>query len=155
MDFRTVLSLNKATSSKKIQTCSCCKYRGFSDFQPQNLTLKMWQKFGSFWLRQLNKSGWCNYLFILFPTQLKSSIQLDAAWGSFMHHRSLGLCLTFPHDSTHILCIYDTAPWPLSCLETPPVKSEWCMGPRSRRETTILFDGACDCPEGSVQKGAH
>lgn len=78
--FRTVLSLNKATSSKKIQTCSCCKYRGFSDFQPQNLTLKMWQKFGSFWIRQLNKSGWCNYLFILFPTQLKSSIQLDAAW---------------------------------------------------------------------------
>lgn len=38
------------------------------------------------------------------------------------------LCPMFPHNSTHISCIYDTAPWPFSFSEIPPVRSKWSMG---------------------------
>lgn len=93
MCLRTVLPPNKGTSYTKIGICSCYKYRNISDFQPQNLTPGLWQKslvLVQKSLRWLNKSGRYNYLFNFFSTQLKKSIQLDAAWANFTHRHSLG-----------------------------------------------------------------
>lgn len=69
MCLRTVLPLNKGTSYTKIGICFCYKYRNISNFQPPNLTLRIWQKslvLVQKSLRWLNKSGWYNYLFDFF-----------------------------------------------------------------------------------------
>lgn len=121
---------------------------------PKLHTGNMTEKSGSFWLRQLNKSG-CFVLFFFSSTQLKGSIRLDAAWGSRMHHRSLGFVLhVSPQQYPHFMHFQCSSMTFFSFSETLSVRSEWCRGARGTREPNILFARACHCPEGSVQKGA-